>query len=69
MSRKHKRSVPATLPTKKDPYHVGTIDAITVAKARKPRFDGWVCRGGPHGDVSYNRRRAKAEAARIIAEG
>ena len=69
MSRKHKRSMPATLPTKKDSYHVGTIDAMTVTKARKPRFNGWVCRGGLHRDASYNRRRAKAEAARIIAEG
>lgn len=50
------------------PIPVGTISAIDVTRARMPRHDGWVCRGGPHGDTAYNRRREKAELKRILSE-
>ena len=66
MSKKRKKSVPVALPKKRDPYHAGTIDAITVTRAHLPRYNGFLCRGGVHGDTRYNRERAKAETARII---
>lgn len=50
------------------PIPVGTISAIDVTRARMPKHDGWVCRGGPHGDTVYNRRREKAELKRILSE-
>lgn len=68
MSRKRKKSVPATLRAKADPYHVGTIDAMTVTRARMPRYDGFVCRGGVHGTTSYDRRATKAATRRLISE-
>lgn len=68
MSRKRKQSVPVTLPHRKNPYHVGTIDAATVTRAHMPRYNGYQCRGGVHGDTSYNRRSNKLETRRIIAD-
>lgn len=68
MSKKHKRSVPATLKPSSNPYYVGTIDAMSVTRARMPRYNGFQCRGGVHGDTSYNRRRIKRETAQLISE-
>ncbi len=57
MTRKHRKPIP-----------VATISAIDVTRTRMPKHDGWVCRGGPHGDTAYNRRREKAELKRILNE-
>lgn len=53
---------------RRKPIPVGTISAIDVTRAHMPKHDGWVCRGGPHGDTAYNRRREKAELKRILKE-
>lgn len=46
-------------------FHMSSEEA-TLAKM--PYIDGYVCRGGVHGDTKYNRRHADAEARRIIDE-
>ena len=46
-------------------FHMSAEEA-TLAKM--PYIDGYVCRGGVHGDTKYNRRHADAEARRIIDE-
>lgn len=57
MTRKRKKPVP-----------VGTISGLDVTRAHMPQHDGWVCRGGVHGDTAYNRRRDKAELKRLLKE-
>lgn len=46
-------------------FHMSAEEA-TLAKM--PYIDGYICRGGVHGDMKYNRRHADAEARRIIDE-
>lgn len=67
MSKK-KHPHPVQMRAKRDPYHAGTIDAMTVTHARMPHYNGFACRGGVHGDTRYNRQKTKAETARIIRE-
>ena len=33
-----------------------------------PKYDAYVCRGGVHGDTSYNRRKDKRALRRQLAE-
>lgn len=51
-----------------DPNVILHIDAIDVTRMRMPKYDGFACRGGVHGDTSYNRRKFKQETLRIIRE-
>ncbi len=44
------------------------MDGVDVTLTRMPRIDGWVCRGGVHGDTKYNRRKQKADLRRLIDE-
>lgn len=44
------------------------MDAVDATRAKMPRYDGFVCRGGVHGDTRYNRRKFKAETRRIVEE-
>lgn len=53
---------------KRKPIPVGTISALDVTRAHMPKHNGWVCRGGPHGDTAYNRRKEKAKLKRILNE-
>lgn len=46
-------------------FHMSAEEATL---AQMPYIDGYVCRGGVHGDTKYNRRHADAEARRIIDE-
>lgn len=46
-------------------FHMSS-EEVTLAKM--PYINGYVCRGGVHGDTKYNRRHADAEARRIIDE-
>lgn len=46
-------------------FHMSAEEATL---ARMPYIDGYVCRGGVHGDTKYNRRHADADARRIIDE-
>ncbi len=66
---KRKKSVPVQMRAAKNPLHVGTIDSLTVTRAHMPKYDGFACRGGPHGTVGYDRRKQKAETRRLIDEG
>lgn len=63
--RKRKNALNARMGDGDVAFH---MDAIDVTRARMPRYNGFQCRGGVHGDVAYNRRRVKAETARLIAE-
>lgn len=44
-------------------FHMSSVEA-TLAKM--PYIDGFVCRGGTHGDTRYNRRRSKDDLRRLI---
>lgn len=47
--------------------HIGVISFGDIYKMSKPRsYQVVTGRGGVHGDTKYNRRKAKAEARRII---
>lgn len=46
-------------------FHMSAEEA-TLAKM--PYIDGYVCRGGIHGDTSYNRRREKENLRRLLRE-
>ena len=47
--------------------HIGVISYGDIYRMAKPRSYQIVTgRGGVHGDTKYNRRKAKAEARRII---
>ena len=47
--------------------HIGVISYGDIYKMVKPRsYQVVTGRGGVHGDTKYNRRKAKAEARRII---
>lgn len=50
MAKKKKR-LPKTGPIK--------IDAMDVWQAQKPRFNGYACGHGTHGDTKYNRNKEK----------
>lgn len=68
MSRKSKarRRAKQFAPTTKDGViHISSIDATLM---HKPLYNGFACRGGVHGDTSYNRRKFKQETRRLIAE-
>lgn len=45
------------------------MDGTEVTLRHMPYIDGWVCRGGVHGDVGYNRNKEKRELRRRIDEG
>ncbi len=45
------------------------MDGVDVTLKRMPYVDGWVCRGGVHGDTKYNRRKEKRDLARRLEEG
>lgn len=59
---KKKTRVPKTGP-------IMHIDSVAATMIHKPLYNGWVCKGGIHGDTKYNRRSNKAETRRIIEEG
>jgi hypothetical protein len=47
--------------------HIGVISYGDIYKMAKPHsYQVVTGRGGVHGDTKYNRRKAKAEARRII---
>jgi hypothetical protein len=51
-----------------DPNVIMHIDSVRATLMNMPRYDGYVCRGGVHGDTSYNRRKVKSETRRLIRE-
>lgn len=60
MSKKHKYAGKGNVV-----FHMSSEEA-TLAKM--PYIDGYVCRGGVHGDVKYNRRKEKRDFKRLLAE-
>lgn len=67
MSKRH-RSYEVRMPErgKSVPVmHVGSVEATLMGK---PYIDGYVCRGGVHGDTKYNRRKEKRALRRILDE-
>ena len=56
---KSRKSAPVQIKKSEDKFHVGTISNIVVTRYKIPRYDGFVVRGGPHGDTRYNRRKEK----------
>lgn len=44
------------------------LSGIEVTRLKMPRFNGYLCRGGVHGDTKYVREHAKREASKIINE-
>lgn len=44
------------------------MTALEATRAKRPKYNGFICRGGVHGDTKYNRRKFKAETRHIIAE-
>ena len=47
---------------------VGKITTQQQFDNQKPRYNGYQCGTGVHGDISYNRNKSKEEARRIINE-
>lgn len=45
------------------------MDGVDVTLRQMPCIDGWVCRGGVHGDVKYNRCKQKRDLRRRLDEG
>lgn len=43
------------------------MDSVEATLAKMPRIDGYVCRGGIHGDTKYNRRKEKAKFRKMLA--
>ena len=54
MAKRKKRKVPKTGP-------VLQMSGLEVTRLRKPRYNGFACGTGIHGDVKYNRAKAKQE--------
>lgn len=60
MGKKRKR------PPKSGPvWHVSALEATRLSD---PRYNGWVCGAGVHGDVKYNRAREKRQWTREVSE-
>lgn len=47
-------------------FHMSATEATL---AQMPYIDGYVCRGGVHGDTKYNRRKEKEILRRDIDDG
>lgn len=66
MSKKsHKKRI---VKPRMDGDRIIIMTALEATRAARPKYDGFVCRGGIHGDTSYNRRKFKAETRRILRD-
>ena len=43
---------------------IGVITSQQIFDAQKPKWNGWSCGDGAHGDRKYNRRKAEREFRR-----
>lgn len=59
MARRKKQKAPKAGP-------VWRMSAEEATLAGKPRYNGFVCGSGPHGDLKYNRTKAKRNWRRDI---
>lgn len=44
------------------------IDSMTIWAMRKPKYNGYICGHGTHGQTKY-RRQSKADLRRAISKG
>lgn len=44
------------------------MTSLEATRAQMPRYDGFVVRGGAHGDIRYNRRKEKEDFRRRLRE-
>lgn len=68
MSRKYKKSAPVQLRKTEDKLHVGTISSLAVTRFKMPKYNGFACRGGIHGDVKYSRLKEKNRFRKYLKE-
>lgn len=59
---------PVQLRRSEDKLHVGTISSLTVTMYRMPKYNSFVCRGGVHGDVKYNRSKERKDFSNLLKE-
>jgi hypothetical protein len=53
---------------KKKKFSIGKITSEQQFEMSKPKWNGYNCGTGVHGDVSYNRRKFKKDTNHIINE-
>lgn len=70
VSGDYMKNKPQTVQLKRseDKLHVGTISSLTVTRYHMPKYNAFVCRGGVHGDVKYNRSKEKKNFSSILKE-
>lgn len=59
---------PVQLRRSKDKLHVGTISSLAVTRYHMPKYNAFVCRGGVHGDVKYNRSKERKDFSNLLKE-
>lgn len=59
---------PVQLKISEDKLHVGTISSLSVTRYHMPKYNAFVCKGGVHGDVKYNRSKEKKNFSGILKE-
>jgi hypothetical protein len=53
---------------KKKKMSCGKITSQQFFNAQKPKFNGFACGHGSHGDMSYNRRKMKEQFRKELRE-
>lgn len=59
---------PVQLKRSEDKLYVGTISSLTVTRYHMPKYNAFVCRGGVHGDVKYNRLKERKNFSNLLKE-
>ena len=59
---------PVQLKRSEDNLHVGTISSLTLTRYHMPKYNGFVCKGGVHGDVKYNRPKERKNFSNLLKE-
>ena len=59
---------PVQLKRSEDKLHVGTISSLTVTRYHMTKYNAFVCRGGVHGDVKYNRSKERKNFSKLLKE-
>lgn len=62
------RPQPVQLKRSKNKLHVGTISSLTVTRYHMPKYNGFVCRGGVHGNVKYSRAKERKNFSNLLKE-
>lgn len=65
---KSKKPQPVQLKKSEDKLHVGTISSLAVTRYHMPKYNGFVCRGGPHGDLKYSRAKERKSFDKLLQE-